>query len=146
MGAKAYFCRSMKKPLLICLIAALCSCHSENKKEAVKIDLKPGSVVDTSAMPITEDKLNSSSFTAVIKATGEPGKYDVYVAYGYNTAEDQIAMPKGLENTKPIIHKGDSAYTYMVGFNYQNKFCDYYKISANQGTIKMMYVKSYTFE
>ena len=144
----------MKKTAFICAaisLAAFAACNNApvDKKANPKQFPKPGTVVATTSAPINDDPLNRFTYTLRVVADSDikSGTYDVDVDYGPNFAEGFMSMPKGGEDLKPIIRKGDGPYTYIVGFRLPNDttFCDYYQVFSDKSHTKMEYIKAYTF-
>jgi len=54
-------------------------------------------------------------------------------------------MPKGAEDIKPIIRKGSTPYTYIIGFKVagDTTFYEYFQVSATNTDMKMGYIKAY---
>ena len=100
-------------------------------------------------MPVTDDPLNKFTFTIKVIADSnvQTGVYDVDVDYGPNFAEGQFTMPKGGEDLKPLVRKGDKPNSYIVGFKVagDTTFYDYFEISSSKSSTKMQYIKAYTF-
>jgi hypothetical protein len=106
-----------------------------------------GTIVAADSMDIAEDKLNGHIFSVSVIATDSSinGTYDVEAVWGNNLANSTIRLPHGGEHFKPLLRKGDSAYTYILGFHFDTDtiFHDYYQISADRGQIMMKYIKAY---
>jgi hypothetical protein len=145
----------MKKIAFSCFILSvlsIASCNNSNGKrreDKPKEFPKPGTVVATAEMPITNDPLNKFTFSIKVIADSniKSGVYDVDADYGPNFAEGQFNMPKGGEHLVPIIRKGSAPYTYVIGFKLaaDTTFYDYFEVSSNRSTTKMQYLKAYTF-
>ena len=110
---------------------------------------KPGTVMATATMPITEDKLNHFTFSVKVIADSNiaAGVYDVDADYGPNFATSTFTMPKGAEAYQPCMRKGAEPYSYIIGFKIpgDNTFYDYFEVWGSSTTIKMQYIKAYTF-
>jgi hypothetical protein len=106
-----------------------------------------GTIVAADSMDIVEDKLNGHIFSVSVIATDSSinGTYDVEAIWGNNLANSTIRLPHGGEHFRPLLRKGDSAYTYILGFHFDTDtiFHDYYQISAARGQIMMKYIKAY---
>ena len=100
-------------------------------------------------MPVTDDALNHFTFSIKVIADSDitDGIYDVDADYGPNFAEGKFAMPKGIEDAKPIIRKGSEPYTFIIGFRLpgDTTFNDYFLVSGTKHSTKMEYIKAYTF-
>lgn len=140
-----------------CLLSA--SCNSAGKKESgqkqtesnAEEHIEPGQVMVADSMPIVEDPLNKPYFSVKLISTDHTahyGAYRVVADWGSNHAESEFAMPRGGEQLKPVLRKGTEAYTYIIGFLYEDQpdFYDYYQVSAAKGEIKMKYIKAYSFK
>ena len=110
---------------------------------------KPGTLVASAEMPVTDDPLNKFTFSVKVIADSDvkSGVYDIDVDYGPNFAEGKLNMPKGGEELQPIIRKGSDPYTYIIGFKVagDTTFYDYFQISSSKANTKMEYIKAYTF-
>jgi hypothetical protein len=138
-----------------CLLSASCNNGEKGKvKQAennVEEHIEPGLVMVADSMPITEDPLNKPYFSVKLISTDHTthyGAYKVVANWGGNHAESEFAMPRGGEQLKPVLRKGKDAYTYIIGFLYEDQpeFYDYYQVSAAKGEIKMKYIKAYSFK
>ena len=130
------------------LIAMLAiSCNQKNDSNSTP---KLGTVLAKEEMPVVGDSLNKFTFSLTVKADSqiEKGVYDVSAVWGNNTAESKFTMPKGGEALTPILRKSSKPNAFIIGFKAgkDTTFNDYYEVSGVNGTIKMMYVKSYSFE
>lgn len=100
-------------------------------------------------MPVTDDALNHFTFSIKVIADSDisDGIYDVDADYGPNFGEGKFAMPKGIEDAKPIIRKGGEPYTFIIGFRLpgDTTFNDYFQVSCSKHSTKMEYIKAYTF-
>ncbi len=142
----------MKKLLLICCSLyslLMVSCGGSSQKEAYVFP-KPGTVIDSAEMSVTTDTLNDFTFYVVIRADSDVAKgiYDVTATHGVNTAEGKFTMPKGAEQYKPVIKKGTTPETFIVGFYLpkDTTFYDYFEVTGQKLNIGMKYLKSYSFE
>lgn len=128
-------------------VFALGSCH--DGKDKAKQFPKPGTIVASAQMPVTDDPLNHFIFSVKIIADSNirSGVYDVDVDYGPNFAGGRFTMPQGGENLKPLIRKGNTPYTYIIGFKVpgDTTFYEYFEVYSNRKTTKMQYLKAYTF-
>lgn len=130
-----------------CLLS--CNFFGNSSKSATNTPLLPsGSVIAADSISIAEDKLNGSMFTVKIFTNDSLNTYDVQADWGYNTAVSTIKMPVGGEHFKPLLRRGDSTYSYVIGFHFDNDtlFHDYYLISARRGQIAMKYIRAYVME
>lgn len=140
----------MKKYYLLTgIFAASCiiACNSgKNPPEKPK----PGAIVASAETPISEDKLNHSAFSVKVVADSNAltGVYTVIAASGANTAKGQFTMPKKGEDYPIVIRRGDAVYSYVIGFKIPDDttFYDYFEVRSKNDTIKMRYLKSYSFE
>ena len=109
---------------------------------------RPGAIVASGQMPVTGDSLNHFTFSVKVIADSavKSGVYDVEAAFGPNIARGRFVMPKGGAHLKPIMHKGATPYTYIIGFKVDNDttFYDYFKVQSNHMTTQMQYTKAYT--
>lgn len=142
----------MKKYLLpaLLLVNACTANNASTDTETVTSKHKApttGTIVAADSMDIAEDKLNGHMFSVSVIATDSSinGEYDVEAIWGNNLANSTIRLPHGGEHFKPLLRKGDSAYTYILGFHFDTDtiFHDYYQISAERGQIMMKYIKAY---
>jgi len=128
----------------------LAACNSSPYNNETHFIPNKGQNVDSMKTPIVEDKLNNSVFSVklIADSNGRPGVYNVCAVSGFNTANSMFTMPKGAEKSRPVIHKRNGLYAYIVGFHIPNDttFYEYYEINSANNTITMRYVKSYTFE
>ena len=133
---------------LVAIIFASCS-GSNTAEHAKKQFPKPGALVAEAKMPVTEDAINHSTFSVKVIADSEiaNGVYDVDADFGPNFGEGKFSMPKGAEDAKPVIRKGDAPYTYIIGFRLagDSTFYDYFQVSSSKNSTKMEYIKAYTF-
>ena len=100
-------------------------------------------------MRITEDALNDASFKVEVIADSAiaNGVYDVDADFGPGFGEGQFTIPAGIEDATPLIRKGYEPYTYIIGFRLPNDttFYDYFRVSATKHSIKMEYIRAYSF-
>ncbi len=145
----------MKKINSIVLAAPLAffiACSGSSNKDKIgraKQFPKPGTIVAAAETPIAEDSLNHATFSVKVIADSNvsSGIYDVDVDYGNNFAEGQITMPKGGEDFKPVIRKGDAPNIYIIGFRApaDSTFYDYFQVTSNRKATQMEYIKAYSF-
>ena len=142
----------MKQTTLLIFFAALClySCGSpKEEKKITKIFPVPGTVVAIDSVPIVEDKLNNSRFiiSVVADSAVTSGVYDVDADFGPNFAEGQFTLPTGKEDLLPVMRRGKTPYTFIIGFRLpgDTTFYDYFEVSSNTKQTKMKYLKAYTF-
>ena len=133
---------------VLAMVFAIASCSNiKNNSDAVP---KPGSVLESQEMPITEDSLNNSKFSVSIIADSqiEKGIYAVTAIWGNNKAESKFTMPKGGESLKPLLRKANKPNAFIIGFKAgkDTTFNEYFEVSGVKGTIKMFYTKSYSFD
>ena len=76
-----------------------CGNKEKSKEEKQKQFPKPGTIVASGEMPVTDDPLNHFIFSVKVIADSNVtnGVYDVDVDFGPNFSEGQLAMPKGGE-------------------------------------------------
>jgi hypothetical protein len=139
----------MRKNSILFLAASaysLISCHSNEAKK--KQFPRPGTIVAEASMPVS-DPLNHFVFSVAVVADSDilKGVYDVDAAYGPNFAEGKFTMPAGIEDLKPVIRKGNTPYTYVIGFRQpgDTTFYEYFEVTSNKKTTQMRYLKAYTF-
>jgi len=128
-------------------VTFITSCKNNNG--AIKNFPKPGSLIASAEMPVTDDALNKFTFSVKVIADSnvKEGVYDVDVDYGPNFAEGKFTMPKGGEDFRPVVRKGKTPYTYIIGFKIpeDTTFYDYFEVSSSKANTKMQYIKAYTF-
>ena len=164
MWHNPYFCSFMNRILLLAAAFAIVfsSCNDkEHASNAIKkagllatndIDQytppPEGSLVAADSIAVTDDPLNHFMFTVKIKtnAYSDKGTYSIEAAYGPNNADGMFTMPRGGGHLKPILQKGKEPYTYIIGFEYQHKFYDYYRVTGSKGAIEIKNVKAYAFQ
>lgn len=141
--------------LLFVVLGSMLSCKNEGKKtthtglETGYSQPVAGTIIAADSMAITEDQLNHNYFSVkIVSSNAAPGSYNVVAAWGFNTAEGHLTMPKGGENIKPVLKRSAEPYSYLVGFNLKGDttFYDYFLVNAQRGMISMKYIKAYTFE
>lgn len=147
------FLRSMKILSVFSILCSACiisSCkYSSPKDNNMPVtDSKAGTIIAADTIPITEDKLNNSTFSVTVLATDSVGTYDVEASWGNNFAQSTIKMPTGGEHYKPILRKSSNDYTYTLGFHFDTDtiFHEYYQVSAQRGQIAMKYTRAYIME
>jgi hypothetical protein len=108
----------------------------------------PGTIVVADSMPVTDDPLNHFTFSVKVKANeySKKGTYSILAAYGPNEGDGMFTMPRGGGNLKPVLQRSKEPYTYIIGFEYQHKFYEYYKVSGSKGTIEIKNIKAYSFQ
>ena len=135
--------------LYLALCATVFTSCSNTAEHAKKQFPKPGTVVAEAKMPVTEDAINHSTFSVKVIADSDiaNGVYDVDADFGPNFGERKFSMPKGAEDARPVIRKGDDPYTYIIGFKIagDSTFYDYFQVSSSKNSTKMEYIKAYTF-
>lgn len=123
-----------------------CSC-SDNKKDAKEI--APGIVLAADSIRIQEDALNELYFSATLETTegSDSGRYHITAAWGYNAGGTDVTLPKNLETATPALRR-DTGYTFIMGFRTaeDSSFHDYFRIAAEDGNLKMRYIKAYFFQ
>ena len=141
----------MQKTILLAIAVStfsLVSCNNSGTEKAKDFP-KPGTTIATASMPVTDDTLNKFTFSIKVIADSnvKSGVYDVDVDYGPNFAEGQFTMPKGGEDLKPVIRKGSTPNTYVIGFKMDKDttFYDYFEVSSSKSNTKMQYIKAYSF-
>lgn len=140
----------MKNCWLIVMLG-MAACHTPGKEEKnVAANQKPGTVIATDSMRIVEDDLNTSYFSVKLLTTDktDKGTYAIDAAWGFNTAQTEFTMPKGGEKLEPVLRRVQEPYTYEIGFRQEGDttFYDYYQVKGEKGTIRMKYLKAYSFE
>jgi len=140
----------MKKYYLIAGLFAATSFMACNTGNNAPEKPKPGAIVASAETPIAEDNLNHATFSVkvVTDSNAQPGVYTVIAASGANTAKGQFTMPRKGEGYPVAMRKGDAAYCYVIGFKIPDDttFYDYFEVRSKNDTIKMRYLKSYSFE
>lgn len=135
--------------LLALAVISAASCGSDHGTDAEKAFPVPGTVVASAEMPVVGDTLNHFMFSVKVIADSNvrEGVYDIDADYGPNFAAGQMVMPKGGEDLKPVIRKGDGPNTFIIGFRMKDDttFYDYYEVSSDKKATKMRYTKAYTF-
>lgn len=141
---------AMKKCYLIAGLFATSSIMACNSGSDAPQKPKPGAIVASAEIPIVEDNLNHATFSVKVAAdsNAQPGVYTVMAASGANTAKGQFTLPKKGEDYPIAMRKGDAAYCYVIGFKIPDDttFYDYFEVRSKNDTIKMRYLKSYSFE
>ena len=111
---------------------------------------KPGAIVAHDEMSFTEDTLNHFKFSITVTADSDVqnGVYDVSATVGHNNGASKFTMPKGGEDLMPLLRRGSKPDTYIIGFKAgkDTAFNEYFLVSGEKGGVKMMYVKSYSFQ
>lgn len=139
----------MKYRLLIaaCAFAAACNTPKQGTDFA---SLPVNTLLAADSIKVVEDSLNNTYFSVKLLTSDKTAKgiYNVTAAWGGNVADSKFTLPKGGEKFKPALHREAAPYSFMIGFHMEDDttFYTYYQVKAEQGTIKMNYVKSYTFE
>lgn len=107
-----------------------------------------GTIVAADSMPVTNDPLNHFTFSVKVKTNeySKKGTYSILASYGPNEGDGMFTMPRGGGNLKPVLRRSKEAYTYIIGFEYQRKFYEYYKVSGSKGTIEIKNIKAYSFQ
>lgn len=134
----------------------LSSCAEEKKdvpveKKAEIIDELPaGTIIAADSTPIKEEQLNNFVFSIKISTTAKTnkGRYTIDAAWGYNTANREIVMPKNDYALVPVLKRTGDPYSYIIGFYLQDDttFYDYYAVKGDHGNISMGYTKGYRFK
>jgi hypothetical protein len=140
--------RTMKWIIVACTltlyVTIACGCKNKNVER-----IPPAAGIVVAQDSVLVDSLNESYFSVKVSTTekSDSGEYHIETAWGYNIAESTIRMPKGLESATPAI-RPDTANAYMMGFHVKDDtaFHDYYSITADNGTIRMKYIKTYYFQ
>ena len=133
---------------LVSALFTLCSCGN-TAEHSKKQFPRPGTIMAEAKMPVTDDTMNHFTFSVKVIADSDiaNGVYDVDADFGPNFGEGKFSMPKGAEDAKPAIRKGDDPYTYIIGFRItgDTTFYDYFQVSSTKNSTKMGYIKAYTF-
>ncbi|MCD6013570.1 MAG: hypothetical protein K0Q79_3432 [Flavipsychrobacter sp.] len=136
--------RSLVVITSLALFAAACSGSKETAKP------KPGAVVTTAEMPVAEEAGNNAKFSinVIADSSGKQGVYTVAANSGPYSLTSQFTMPKGGEDFEPLIKKGSVANTFVIGFKVADDttFYDYFEVSSKRDTIRMKYLKAYSFQ
>lgn len=137
--------------ILICILAAGCQGSHRTGKDTQRthVSLLPGTVIAKDSMPVKEDKLNNFTFGITVSADSDVanGVYNIKVNYEYHTEQGQFTMPEEIKNVRPLLRRADQPYTYIIGFKItgDTTFYDYYQVKATSSSIRMEYIKGYTF-
>lgn len=139
----------MKKVSFIISLAGvlLLSACGPSQPETAKP--KPGAEVATAEMQLV-DNVDHAKFSISVLAdsSGKPGVYIVNANSGPYSLSSQFTMPKNGEELPIKIKTGPTPNSFLVGFNLPDDtaFYDYYEVRSNRDTIKMRYVKAYSFD
>ena len=154
-------CRNLA--FLLPMVLLINGCHNTQQADIADVPqwIPPpaGTVVAADSMKLA-DELNNSYFAVKLVASpanDKPGTmgyvYDLYVHCGANEGMQQITMPKGGRNLKPLIRRAaNDRTTYIVGFipgrdfGGDTTFLEYYSVSEDGRNIKVKALKSYTFQ
>lgn len=135
--------------LALCCTGMLTACNISNGSKTKTLPT-PGTVVAIASMPIPGDNLNKREFSVTVSADSAiaNGTYDITAVYGYDTAHGMMTMPRGLDDYKIVIQKGNGTTSWVIGFKQPDDttFNDYLEVNGMRNTIDMHYLKSYTFE
>ncbi len=141
--------------LLICLFSACREArHSAlappTPEQAPATQAPAPNKVVASARQRINDKLNEHYFSVEVISTpkSDKGVYEVLVTYRKYDASTQITMPKADEPIIPEVKKGTAPYSYIIGFHHgsDSSFKEYFLIEAERNSIKMRYLKAYSFK
>ena len=139
----------MKNRLLIAACAFMAAC-SDTKEGVDFASLPANTLLAADSMKVAEDSLNNTWFSVKLLTSDKTAKgiYNISAAWGGNIADTKFTLPKGAEKFKPALHREAAPYSFMIGFHMEDDttFYPYYQVRAEAGTIKMNYVRSYTFE
>lgn len=118
------------------------------------VPLAPGILIANDSMRVDHDPLKKN-FAVTIKTNlqTDSGYYDVLAVYNKDSAHGLVRMPTSIVQLKPLLRRGDTANSYIIGFHFgsDTTFHDYFEINLHKDgmlkrTIKMEYIKAYTFE
>ena len=161
--AITYFCDLMNRILLLAAIFVIAfgSCNDNKGTGSTReprllatndIDQytppPAGAVIAADSMAITDDPLNHFTFSVRIKTNdySDKGTYAIEAFFGPNKADGMFTMPRGGSHLKPILHRSKEQYTYIIGFEYQHNFYEYYRVAGSKGTIEIKNIKAYAFQ
>jgi len=127
----------------------LAACHDAAVQHKAIALPKPGTTVASAEMLLRDDTLNNFTFSIKIIADSSvaQGVYDVDADYGPNYAAGQFTLPTGAENATPVIHTDSAGHSFVIGFKIpgDTTFYDYYQVAGTRTSMKMQYIKAYTF-
>lgn len=139
----------MKYRILIAAYVFATACNTP-KQGTDFASLPANTLLAADSVVVIEDTLNNTRLSVKLLTSDKTAKgiYNVNAAWGGNIADAKFTLPKGGEKFKPALHREPAPYTFMIGFHMEDDttFYPYYQVKAEHGTIKMNYVKSYTFE
>lgn len=138
---------------VLCALLAACGDAQTGKaslpeREDTAVVPASGTVIAADSMRITDDLLNLSYFSVRVVANdySAQGTYTIQAAYGYNTAESMMTMPRGGAHLRPMLRKGKEPYTYILYFLWQGKPYDYFLVQARRGEIRMQHTNAYVLD
>jgi hypothetical protein len=139
----------MKYRLMLAACAFVAACNA-TKQGTDFASLPANTLLAADSVKVVEDSLNNTFFSVKLLTSDKTAKgiYNVNAAWGYNIAASKFTLPKGAEQFKPALHREAAPYSFMIGFHMEDDttFYPYYQVKAEEGTIKMNYVRSYSFE
>lgn len=134
---------------LVIFFFAACQNAAVRDQKTQKNIPKPGTIVASAEVPVTDDTLNH--FTCSVKVVADSnvagGVYDVEAEYGPNFATNQFTMPAGAADYTLNIRKEKSPYSFIIGFTlpHDTTFYDYFEVILSKSVTRMQYTKAYTF-
>lgn len=142
-------------PLLLLFSLAL-ACRSdipENPQRNVStttspIAPAPGTVVGEAHTEHSGDGLNRFTFRVTVTKAAEKGVYTVAAQDGPNHGETQFTLPKGAEDFRVVLRKGNQKNRIEIGFEApgDTAFYPYYEVVSENKTIRAQYTNAYRFE
>ncbi len=137
--------------LLSLLLVAACRDIPENPSPATAIHQEapaPGTVVGEAKTEHSEDGLNRFTFRVTVTKAPEKGVYTVVAADGPNHGETQFTLPKGGEDFRVALRKGQRQNRIEIGFEApgDTAFYPYYEVVSENKTIRAQYTHAYRFE
>lgn len=154
-------CRILSFLLPVFMLAVACNNRSSTKStdDATWTAPPAGTVVAVDSMKI-EDPLNNFYFA--VKLTSSPANdmpgtmgfvYDMDMHAGPNKGLQQLTMPKGGKDLKPLIRRAkDGSTMFIIGFipgkdfGGDTTFQEYYSVKAEGKNISVHVLKSYSFQ
>jgi hypothetical protein len=156
----------MKKFVFIffaaCIVTAIISCHSGNStangtdSSANKpVVINPTNDIpefrkDIKTEPVdqykerTDNPINDWYFSVKLYETQETFHYLVKMKFEELTGEDTLRLPNFGTMPKPVIKKGDSKYSCIIGFmDNENKFREYKLVHVDGNELKITTLKHY---
>lgn len=107
-----------------------------------------GTVVAEAQTEHSEDGLNQFTFRVTVTKAPQKGVYTVFAQDGPTEGETQFTLPKGAEDYRVVMRKGDRKNRMIIGFEVpgDTAFYPYYEVVAEAKTIRAQYTNAYRFE